>query len=184
MYLEKHGEVLKSATEPEFFGEPTSYFPDGQPASKYGRWYQTYENFKDFGYEEGEYDIHISEEKDWLNYLIDFRTIVESDMTTEEKLYQINDVMSQSSESHKDIYKKLVIKRQFPDSFFTNLLCELDGVGGKTAELLWDAGYLSIEAVENAPEEELLKIKGIGKSLVNKIKKNPISTKTNNFKKN
>ena len=116
-------------------------------------------------------------------------------MTTEEKLYQINNIMSQSSESHKNIHKKYVslgltgkksvrIEKQFPDSFFAGLLCELDGVGGKTAELLWDAGYLTIEAVKNAPEEELLKIKGIGKSLVNKIKKNPISTKTNNFKRN
>ena len=109
---------------------------------------------------------------------------MESDLTIEEKLYQVNDVMSQSSTGYKKIYKILVTEHGFPDSFFTNLLCELDGVGGKTAELLWDAGYLSVEAVKNAPEEELLKIKGIGKSLVNKIKKNPISTKTNNFKKN
>jgi hypothetical protein len=36
-------------------------------------------------------------ETDFLSYLIDFRTIVESYMTIEEKLYQINDVMSQSS---------------------------------------------------------------------------------------
>ena len=56
-----------------------------------------------------------SDRKDWLTYLINFRTIVESDMTTEEKLHQINNEMSQSSESHKDIYKKLVIERQFPD---------------------------------------------------------------------
>ena len=91
-------------------------------------------------------------------------------MTIEEKLYQINDVMSQSSEAYKDIYKKLVIERQFPDSFFRNLLCELDGIGGKTAGLLWDAGYLSIEAVKNAPQEELLNIKGIGKKLVEKLK--------------
>jgi len=28
--------------------------------------------------------------------------------------------------------------------------------------VLWDAGYLSPAAAKNAPEEELLKIKGIG----------------------
>ena len=86
-------------------------------------------------------------------------------MTIEEKLYQINDVMSQSSEAYKDIYKKLVIERQFPDSFFRNLLCELDGIGGKTAGLLWDAGYLTKEQVLNAPNEELIQIKSIGKNL-------------------
>ena len=31
IHLEKHEEVLKSATEPELFGEPTSYLPDGKP---------------------------------------------------------------------------------------------------------------------------------------------------------
>ena len=70
----------------------------------------------------------------------------------------------------KDIYKKLVTERNFPDRFFTDLLCELNGVGYTTARLLWDAGYLTKEQVLNAPDEELLQIKGIGKKLVEKIK--------------
>ena len=41
--------------------------------------------------------------KDWINYLIDFRTIVESNLTIEEMLYQVNDVMSQSSKAYIDI---------------------------------------------------------------------------------
>ena len=43
-------------------------------------------------------------------------------------------------------------------------------MGGKTAGLLWDAGYLTKKQVLNAPEEELIQIKGIGKKLVEKIK--------------
>ena len=46
--------------------------------------------------------------KDWINYLIDFRTIVEYDFNIEEKLYQVNDVMSQSSSGYKKINKILV----------------------------------------------------------------------------
>ena len=179
IHLEKHGYVLKSGTEPELFGEPTSYLPDGKPISKYGLWIQTSVFDLDGGWGEsavevptivGNLKIESQLYKDWINYLIDFRTIVESDLTIEEKLHRINDVMSQSSTSYKKIYKILVTEHRFPDSFFTGLLCELDGVGGKTAELLWDTGYLSPEAVKNAPEEELLKIKGIGKALVKKIK--------------
>lgn len=193
IYLEKHGEVLKSTTEPELFGEPTSYTSDGEPISRHGIWIQTSEFALVDGWGEsiggvpsviGALKPESQMYKDWVNYLIDFRTIVESDLNIEEKLYQVNDVMSQSSTGYKKIYKILVTEHGFPDSFFTNLLCELDGVGGKTAEQLWDAGYLSIEAVKNAPVEELFKIKGIGKSLVNKIKKNSTTTKTNNFKKN
>lgn len=179
IFLEKHGEVVKSATEPELFGEPTSYTPDGEPISRYGIWIQTSEFALDGGWGEstagvpsqiGSLKPESQMYKDWINFLIDFRTIVESDLTIEEMLYQINDVMSQSSTGYKKIYKILVTEHRFPDSFFTNLLCELDGVGGKTAELLWDAGYLSIEAVKNAPQEELFNIKGIGKRLVEKLK--------------
>ena len=179
IHLEKHEEVLKSTTEPELFGEPTGYSDDGTPFSRYGYWIQTSEFALDGGWGEsavgvptivGNLKTESQMYKDCINYLIDFRTIVESDLTIEEKLYQINDVMSQSSTGYKKIYKILVTEHGFPDSFFTDLLCELDGVGGKTAGLLWDAGYLSIEAVKNAPQEELLNIKGIGKKLVEKLK--------------
>ena len=179
IYLEKHGEILKSATEPELFGEPTSFPPDGKPFSRYGYWSQTSEFALDGGWGEsavgvptivGNLKTESQMYKDWINYLIDFRTIVESDLTIEEKLYQVNDVMSQSSTGYKKIYKILVTEHGFPDSFFTDLLCELDGIGGKTAGLLWDAGYLTKEQVLNAPDEELLQIKGIGKKLVEKIK--------------
>ena len=90
IYLEKDGEVLKSATEPELFGEPTSYTPDGEPVSRYGFRGRTFKNYKDFRCsEEGDYGyFYSSDKKDWLNYLINFRTIVMSDMTTEEKLNQ------------------------------------------------------------------------------------------------
>ncbi len=184
-HLVAHDAVVKGKTMPEMIGEPTGYLEDGKPFTVHGFWSQTTQFALDGGWgDAGELtgtstDIGRIKQsskffKEWINYLIDFRTIVESDMTIEEKLYQINDVMSQSSKAYKDIYKKLVTERNFPDRFFTDLLCELNGVGYTTARLLWDAGYLSKEQVLNAPDEELLQIKGIGKSLVNKIKKNPI----------
>lgn len=165
-------------------GETQQYGADGSPMGYHGWWSritgieEDFDKFADpsnnplyaFPSDIGRINPNTQLEKDFLSYLIDFRTIVESEMTIEEKLYQINDVMSQSSKAYKDIYKKLVTQRHFPDSFFTNLLCELDGVGGKTAGLLWDAGYLTKEQVLNAPNEELLQIKGIGKKLVEKIK--------------
>ena len=181
--LEKHDEVVRSKSEPKLLGEPTGYnqFDGNKPYNNLGVWCET----TDFALEDG-YDsvpdlIGVPTEigrlkqkskalKDWISYLIDFRTIVESDISIEEKLYQINDVMSQSSEEYKNIYKKLVVEAKFPDDFFKNQLSSLNGVAGKTASILWDAGYLSPEAVKNAPEEELLKIKGIGKALVKKIK--------------
>ena len=34
--------------------------------------------------------------KDWINYLLYFRNILEGYLSTEEKLFQLNNVMSQS----------------------------------------------------------------------------------------
>ena len=181
--LEKHDEVVRSKSEPKLLGEPTGYnkFDGNKPYNNLGIWCET----TDYALEGGDDSVpdligvpteigRLKQKskalKDWISYLIDFRTIVESDMPIEEKLYQINDVMSQSSEEYKSIYKKLVTQAKFPDDFFKNQLSTLNGVSSKTAGLLWDAGYLSPEAVKNAPEEELLKLKGIGKALVKKIK--------------
>ena len=182
--LENYRKRTNTSEKPELIGETQQYGADGSPMGYHGWWSritgieEDFDKFADtsnnplyaFPSDIGRINPNTQLEKDFLSYLIDFRTIVESEMTIEEKLYQINDVMSQSSKAYKDIYKKLVTQRQFPDSFFTNLLCELDGVGGKTAGLLWDAGYLTKEQVLNAPNEELLQIKGIGKKLVEKIK--------------
>ena len=82
----------------------------------------------------------------------------------------INDELSIKSEAYKDIYKKLVLEKKFPDSFFRNILCEIDGVSKNTASILWESGYLTKEQVLNAPYSELINIKGIEKSLISKIK--------------
>ena len=178
--LEKHDDVVRSKSEPKLIGKPNGYF-EGKPYNHLGIWCETTDIALEGGFDSVPDSIGVPTEieslkqkskalKDWISYLINFRTIVESDMSIEEKLYQINDVMSQSSEDYKNIYKKLVVEAKFPDDFFKNQLTSLNGVAGKTASIFWDAGYLSPEAVKNAPEEELLKIKGIGKTLVKKIK--------------
>jgi len=178
--LEKHDVVVRSKSEPELLGKPNGYF-EGKPYNNLGIWCETTDFALEGGFDSVPDSIGVPTEigrlkqkskalKDWISYLIDFRTIVESDLSIEEKLYQINDVMSQSSKVYKNIYKKLVVEVKFPDNFFKNQLSSLNGVTSKTASILWDAGYLSPEAVKNAPEEELLKIKGIGKALVKKIK--------------
>ena len=181
--LERHDDVVRSTFEPKLLGEPTGYNKSegNKPYNNLGIWCETTDYALKGGFDSVPDLIGVPTEigrlkqkskalKDWINYLVDFRTIVESDLTIEEKLYQVNDVMSQSSKAYKDIYKKLVVEVKFPDEFFKKQLCSLNGVSSKTAGLLWDAGYLSPEAVKNAPDEELVKIKGIGKKLVEKIK--------------
>ena len=183
--LENDGLVTNdTSVKPELFGEPNKLGKDGDPSGVYGFWVRRHGHEEEF-----EELANISQnmiyarhsdigripkksmlENNLKSFLIDFRSIVESYISLEEKLYKINNELSIKSEAYKDIYNKLVIEKKFPDSFFSNMLCELNGVEEKTALLLWEAGYLTKDQVLNAPKDELLKIKGIKKNLILKIK--------------
>ena len=173
-----------TSVKPELFGEPNKLGKDGDPSGIFGFWVRRHGHEEEF--EElakisqnmvyarptdiGKIPPKSKLEKDFRNFLIDFRSIAESYIDIEEKLFKINNELSIKNEAYREIYKKLVIEKKFPDSFFSNLLCELNGVSAKTAFLFWEAGYHSKEQVLNAPNDELLAIKGIGKGLIAKIK--------------
>ena len=173
-----------TSVKPKLIGEPDKLGKDGDPSGNFGYWVRRHGHEEEF-----EELANISQnmiyarpsdigrippksklEDDFKSFLIDFRTIVESNISIEKKLFMINDELSIKSEGYKDIYKKFVLEKRFPDSFFRNILCELNGVTTKTAEILWDSGYLTKEQVLNAPYSELIEIKGLGKSLISKIK--------------
>ena len=173
-----------TSVKPKLIGEPNNLGKDGDPSGNFGYWLRRHGHEEEF-----EEMANISQnmiyarpsdigrvphksklEDDFKSFLIDFRSIVESKISIEEKLFMINNELSIKSEAYKDIYKKLVLEKRFPDSFFRNILCDLNGVSTKTASILWESGYLTKEQVLNAPYSELLEIKGLGKSLISKIK--------------
>ncbi len=173
-----------TSVKPELFGETNKLGKDGDPSGLFGSWIRRH------GHEEGFEELaKVSQnmiyarsseigkippksrlEKDFKNFLIDFRSIAESYIDIDEKLFKINNELCIKTEAYREIYRKLVIEKKFPDSFFSNLLCEINGVSVKTASLFWEAGYLTKEQVLNAPDDELLEIEGIEKSLIKKIK--------------
>ena len=173
-----------TSVKPELFGETNKLGKDGDPSGLFGSWIRRHGHEEEF-----EELANISQnmiyarpsdigrippksklEDDFKSFLIDFRTIVESNISIEKKLFMINDELSIKSEAYKDIYKKLVLEKRFPDSFFRNIFCELNGVTKNIASILWESGYLNKEQVLNAPYSELIEIKGLGKSLISKIK--------------
>ena len=173
-----------TSVKPKLIGEPNKLGKDGDPSGVFGFWVRRHGHEEEF--EElakisqnmiyarpsdiGRIPPKSKLEKDFKSFLIDFRRIFESNISIEEKLFIINNQLSIKSKAFKDIYKKLVIEKRFPDAFFINILCELNGVGTKAALILWESGYLTKEQVLNAPINELLQIKGLGKSLISKIK--------------
>ena len=173
-----------TSVKPKLIGEPNNLGKDGDPSGNFGYWVRRHGHEEEF-----EELANISQdmiyarptdigrippksklEVDFKSFLIDFRSIVETNISIEEKLFMINDELSIKSEAHKVIYKKLVLQKRFPDSFFRNILCELNGVTKNTASILWESGYLTKEQVLNAPLSELIEIKGLGKRLISKIK--------------
>ena len=173
-----------TSVKPKLIGEPNNFGQDGDPSGDFGSWIRRHGHEEEF-----EELANISQdmiyarptdigrippksklEVDFKSFLIDFRSIVESNISIDKKLFMINEELSTKSEAYKDIYKKLVREKRFPDSFFINILCELNGVESKTASILWEYGYLTKEQVLNAPFSELIEIKGLGKNLISKIK--------------
>ncbi len=173
-----------TSVKPELFGETNKLGKDGDPSGLFGSWIRRHGHEEEFeelakisqnmiyarSSEIGKIPPKSKLEKDFKNFLIDFRSIAESYIDIDEKLFKINNELCIKTEAYREIYRKLVIEKKFPDSFFSNLLCELDGVSVKIASLFWEAGYLTKEQVLNAPDDELLEIEGIEKSLIKKIK--------------
>jgi len=183
--LEKDGFIISnSSVKPELIGEPNNLGIDGDPSGEFGFWIRRH------GYEE-EFEslAEISEnmvyarptvigkippkstlENDLRNFLIDFRSIIESSQAIRSKLYLIKEVISNKSKENNFIYKKLLEKHKFPECYFQKELCNISGVNARLSKLLWDSGFVCQEEVLKASEETLLKIKGIDKNFINTLK--------------
>ena len=178
--LENDGLILNTLKKPELFGEPNQLGANGEPSGLYGCWIRRHGHEEEF-----EALANISEnmlyarqseigripqksklEEDFKNFLIDFRDIVESSSEIKVKLFKINNILRFKSDFNNTTYQSLVIKNNFPDEFFRQKLCLLNGVDSKISGLLWSAGYLSPEDVLKAKDDELLKIKGIDLELI------------------
>ncbi len=183
--IENDGLITNNTSiKPELFGEPNKLGKDGDPSGNFGFWVRRHGHEEKFEVlanisqnmnyardsEIGRIPLKSKLERDFKSFLIEFRSIAESYIDIEDKLFKINNELSCKSIVYKEIYEKLVIEKKFPDLFFSNILCELKGVEQKTASLLWNAGYLTKEQVLNAPFDELLEIKGISMKLIAKIK--------------
>ncbi len=81
--------------------------------------------------------------------------------------------------SKKDIAKEKLEAQMVPEAVQAPAGIEaIAGVGPKTLAALAEAGYKTIEDLNNASEEDLLKVKGIGKKTVEKIKESIKNTES------
>lgn len=164
--LKHHGEV--------FNGPPSLAPAYGSQAD--GIWLPKTKFFRRFGIAEDEYEsLHASdvgsiEPSRYLPFLIQFRTIVESNLTHEDKLAQLSSLPEQSTE-FKEIWGKLSSNDEdFPMSFFYLQFAVLPGIGRALAKRLYESGFRSVDEIANASVSRLTAVPGLGEATALKIR--------------
>jgi hypothetical protein len=182
-YLEMDGEFSPGPQEPPLVGPEASHLPDGTGFNPYGCWVREID-YKGLGFTPpppgqratgwGLVRIGSTEEKDLRSFLKAFRYIVETADTLDQKLAELAE-LSSSTQANRRVWQTVVASDPgFPDSFFYGQLCDLPGVGLKVAERLYRAGFRTVEEIQAASDEELLRVGGVGKRFLRKLR-NPNS---------
>lgn len=167
--LEYHGEVFSGILEqaPNYATESDGYWmPKVKSWADLGAKVKT-ENVLQRQHAS---DIGLITAEEYLPFLKDFRRIVESKSSVEQKIELIKELQSHSS-NYRDIYDRLVKSYDgFPERFFYLSLIDLPGVGEKTAIKLFQHGYHTKKQVLTASEEDLIKVPSVGIKMVKNIK--------------
>lgn len=165
--LKHHGELFK--------GPPSQAPIYGSQAD--GIWTFKTKMFRELGTavdEQSEYahasDAGPIEPSRYLPFLIQFRSIVESSLSHDDKLAQLASLPKQSAQ-FKEIWRKLsAYYDDFPASFFYLPFSALPGVGRQLARRLYESGFRSTDEIVNASITQLTAVPGLGKVTAEKIK--------------
>lgn len=181
-YLERHGEFSPGPKEPPLLGPAESRLPNGTGFNPYGIWVREI-NYDGLGFDQppsvtkgeratewGPVRIGSEEERNLISFLKSFRYIVETAETLEQKLAYLAD-LSTSTPANRKVWLKVVGSESgFPDSFFYRELCCLPGIGVRVAERIYRAGFRTNAEIQGASDEDLLKVEGLGKGLLRKLR--------------
>jgi hypothetical protein len=178
-YLEMDGDFSPGSKQPPLVGPAENFLDDGTGFNPYGIWLPEIDKTKSLlplstvasratGW--GPVQIGSPDEKELLSFLKSFRYIVETAETMDQKLAELAE-LSTSTPANRRVWQKIVRSDPgFPDSFFYGELCGLPGVGGKIAERLYRAGFRTLEEIQAASDGDILKVQGVGKGLLGKIR--------------
>jgi hypothetical protein len=176
-YLERDGEFYPGPKEPPIIGPVEGYLSDGTGFNPYGIWLQVIDpeilppsTSATRATAWGQVRLGSEEERNLISFLKSFRYIVESAEGLDQKLSELKELSTSTSENRK-VWGML--KRSdplFPDSFFISALGSLPGVGAAMAQKLYQAGFRTVEEVQAASDGELLAIPGLGKGLLAKVR--------------
>ena len=137
--------VVKSFKE---LGIPLEEVPEGTCSSDLGTLTKEEQNF-------------------YLDFLIKFHTISESDMRINDKIDSINNLIK-TDKRFNEYYKKVSKNdKYFLEDYFGLLIRNI--LPPKVSGILKEKGYFFLKDLKGVDTKELLKIEGIGKSSINKL---------------
>lgn len=137
--------IVKSFKE---LGIPLEEVPEGTCSSDLGTLTKEEQNF-------------------YLDFLIKFHTISESDMRINDKIDSINNLIK-TDKRFNEYYKKVSKNdKYFLEDYFGLLIRNI--LPPKVSGILKEKGYFFLKDLKGVDTKELLKIEGIGKSSINKL---------------
>jgi hypothetical protein len=181
-YLEMDGKFSAGPKEPPLVGPAENFLEGGAGFNAYGIWLREIDrsilppstNAKRAA-ELGPIRIGSKEEKDLVSFLKSFRYIVETGETLDQMLSELEE-LSTSTPGNRRLWARYSEGDPlWPDSYFIGQLwMQLPkGVGDTRAEKLYLAGFRTVEEVQAASDEALLRVEGIGKGLLRKLRGSP-----------
>lgn len=158
----------------ELFDGPPSAAPRyGLP--QHGIWVPKAKTFRELGVDLPEFtspssphasDIGPINPREYVPFLIAFRTIFEGPGTDEAKLEALARLPLENP-AYRAFWAKHEANRQdFPRVLFYSTFRELPGVGPAIARRLYEHGFRSIAEILSSPDTELLRVKGVSASLL------------------
>jgi hypothetical protein len=164
--LKRHGEFFKGrpSSAPKYGSDR-----DGIWIYKTKTWSQLGIDLPELSAVDSASDVGPVNPSDYLPFLIELRTIFESNTDDKDKIEKIN-LLKQKSQKYAHFWSKLEkFYEGFPEILFYKDFTTIPGIGLKMAKKLYGLGFLTLESVLNASKNDLSKVPGLGPSTIGKI---------------
>lgn len=161
-----HGDTFKgSPSKAPRFGTEA----DGIWVYETKTWRELGLNLDEMSSAESATDVGPVQSSEYIPFLTEFRKIVESKDSINNKIIEIKNLCAKNAQFK--YFCKLLndYYGDFPSSFFYREIAKIPSIGLKTAKLLFQHGYQTLEEIKKATENDLLKIPGLGPSTIKKI---------------
>ena len=180
-FLVMDGEFSAGPAQPPLVGAALNFLEDGTGFNPYGCWVREVD-YERWGFDRpplgqratelGPVRLGSKEENETLSFLKSFRYIVETAETLDQTLSELTE-LSTSTPGNRRMWSKYAEgDPMWPDSYFSGQLSNQlpKGVGTTKADNLYLAGFRTIQEIQAASDEQLLKVEGIGKGLVGRLR--------------